>query len=134
MRSLLIASLIVVAGSSAVASDTADDADRAARNVAKLDKALAGLTPGAPVSCIPVANRRYTTQAIGNTILYRASGKLTYRNDTSGGCFGAERGDALVSQTPDTRLCRGQIMRSVDLRARFDSGSCALGEFVPYRK
>ncbi|MBY0520968.1 MAG: hypothetical protein K2P79_11150 [Sphingomonas sp.] len=132
MRILLTASLLALAATGAIAGDT--DADRATRNAARLDKALAGLTPSAPVACIPIANRRYITQAIGDTILYRANSKLTYRNDTSGGCFGAERGDALISQTPDTQLCRGQIMRSVDLRARTDSGSCALGAFVPYRK
>ena len=133
MRGLLIASLVLVAGSGAVAGDT-DRAAIAARNGDRIDKALAGLTPSAPVDCIQTAHRQYNTQAIGDTILYRASRTLVYRNDTAGGCFGAERGDALISQSPETQLCRGQILRSVDLLSQVESGSCALGRFVPYRK
>ena len=133
MRFLIIAAALALSGSAAIAGNSYD-ADREARDAAKLDKALAGLTPGKPVSCISMGTRSYTTQTIGRTILYKDSRRLVYRNDTSGGCEGTAGRDSLVSQNYGTQLCRGQYVRAVDLRIGYESGSCALGDFVPYRR
>jgi hypothetical protein len=43
-------------------------------------------------------------------------------------------GDALVTRQFGSQMCRGDIARSADLVAGFQTGSCALGEFIPYRR
>ena len=121
-----------LAGCAATPREQAAMAERNARDAARLDQRLAGYTAGEPVSCLPVNTTR-RSEYFGDTILYEVSGKLVYRNDTSGGCA-IDRGDILVTSTPIGSLCRGDIARTVDRASRFPSGSCALGEFVPYRK
>ena len=105
-----------------------------ARTQADLDKALAGLTPGAPLSCVPLTYSMLATKAYGRTLIYRQGNGTAYRNDTAGGCEGAARGDILVSIQHEGRPCSGDIIRTVDPYARTTTGSCALGQFVPYQK
>ena len=106
-----------------------------AQSRADLDHALAGLVPGKPTSCIPLAGRAvYSTRAYGSTLVYKANGGEAYRNDTGGGCENAARGDVLVSVEYQGRPCAGDIVRTVDPYVRFPTGSCALGQFIPYRK
>jgi hypothetical protein len=123
---------VLLAGCAATPQQQEANAERDARSAANLEKALAGYTPGRPESCLPsIPTRR--TQYFGNTILYEVSGNLVYRTDTNGGC-NLERDDILITQTPIGRLCRGDIARTIDRTAQFMTGSCALGDFVPYRK
>lgn len=131
MRILLITTLLLAATCSADARKPASD--RAAEDDAKIAKALDGLTPGAPQNCIGQGLGRFRTQVIGRTILYRSNSKLVYRNDTNGGCEGAAYGDALVSRNVTAQVCSGQIIRTVDFNSRATTGSCSLGQFVPYR-
>ncbi|OYY68317.1 hypothetical protein [Sphingomonas sp. 28-63-12] len=132
MRIMMLATLLLLTGGAAdarnAASKRADEAD-----AIKVAKALDGLTPGKPQSCISPFPRDYHTQTIGDTILYRVSKNLIYRNEAPG-CHRAETGDALVSVNYGAQLCRGQIIRTVDLFSRTLTGSCALGEFTPYTK
>jgi hypothetical protein len=101
---------------------------------AKLDKALAGLTPGAPTSCIPLAYPTLSTHTYGRTILYSRGRDEVYRNDTGGGCEAAGNGDILVQVEQEGRPCAGDIIRTVDPVSHISSGSCALNQFVPYRR
>lgn len=127
-----VAAMAVLAGCAATPEQVARTAERDARSVADLDRALAGFTPGDAQSCMPVASTRRTNY-YGNTILYEVSGRLVYRNDTNGGC-NLDRDDILVTRTPMARPCSGDIVQTVDRGSGFPTGSCALGEFVPYRK
>jgi hypothetical protein len=98
-----------------------------------LDQALAGLTPGQPVSCLPQA-RSPTSSGYGSTVLYRVSRTEIYRNDLGPGCEGVGRGDIMVTQNPIGRSCRGDIIQLLDRGSRFPTGSCAFSDFVPYRR
>lgn len=99
-----------------------------------LARELAGLTPGEPSTCLPEPVRQQlSSKAFGPTIVYAASSDMKYRNDTSGGCERAGL-DVLVSQTPTGRVCRGDILRTVDRVSGFQTGACTLGDFVPYRR
>lgn len=115
------------------------DAQQAARTERndRLDEqerdALAGLTPGEPVGCIPLNQARSTTFIGDRTILYRVSPNLIYRNDPPNGCPGLRPGMTIVTRTPSNQLCRGEIVRVVDLVAGIEAGGCGLGDFVPYR-
>jgi hypothetical protein len=66
-----------------------------------------------------------------NTIAFR-QGSRVYVNHPSGGCSRLNDGFALVTRTPSTRLCRGDIAQVVDMHNGFTVGSCTLGDFVPY--
>lgn len=136
-RIAFVAAVITIAGASlagcaATPREQAAMAERNARDAARLDQRLAGFTPGQAQACLPVSTSR-RTEYFGDTILYEVSGNLVYRTDTSGGCT-LNRDDILVTQTPIGSLCRGDIARTVDRGSRFQTGSCALGDFVPYRK
>lgn len=99
----------------------------------RLEKALTGRTAGKPLSCVSLRDLG-DSEVIGDDILYRVNRNLLYRNHSSGGCESARRGDALVTRTHSSRLCEGDVVRTADLRAGFESGSCILGKFTPYRK
>lgn len=98
----------------------------------ELAAALDGKVAGKPVSCVSTLNGT-NLRAIGdNTLVYRVNRKLTYRNDLLGTCSGLRFGDTLVLQLVGTQYCRGDIARVVHLPTGTMSGTCALGEFVPY--
>lgn len=99
---------------------------------AKYTKLIAGKTPGKPVDCIDTRFTSPQLSAAGDRLVYRVSNQLVYVSDTGGGCSGVARGDTLVTRQFQTRLCRGDIARTVSLPAGIDTGSCALGSFVPY--
>lgn len=95
----------------------------------------AGLTPGTPTECLDnlqVRNGGTSLKAIGDKLIYRVNRKLLYVSDTSGGCENVARGDALVTRTSYSRLCRGDIAETFDLPARIPSGSCSFGAFTRY--
>ena len=105
-----------------------------ARDAAKLEETLAGYTPGKPVTCVDNRDLQGPEAYGETTLLFRASRKLIRRTETSGSCDDIKRGDALVTHQFSRRLCQGDIARTADLRAGFQTGSCVIGEFVPYRK
>lgn len=109
-------------------------ADQAVTTQVALDRQVAGLTADKPTDCMDNIRQQSQTIGYGSTILYKVSRNLIYRTDTSGGCEGIARGDALITVTPSDRFCRGDIARTVDLVSRIPTGSCALGSFVKYHK
>lgn len=123
-----VAALIGIAGTAAFA-----DRKPAETPEVKFEKAVAGMTPGKPMSCLRERTPTSLT-AIGDKLLYRASSRLIYVNETTGGCENVARGDTLVTKSFGGGLCRGDIAQTVDLPARIPTGSCALGDFTPYRK
>jgi hypothetical protein len=134
MRALIL-TLVLLAGCTPTMADRERMAQDQAHNQAKLDAALAGLTPGQPQSCVnPSDLRSANSEPYGNTILYKVSRNLIYRNDTSGGCFGLSRDDIIVTKSYTGQMCRGDIVRTIDRGSRMPSGSCVFGDFVRYQK
>jgi hypothetical protein len=125
-RILILSASVLLALPAVSATPKMTDAQR-------LEKALAGRTAGKPQSCVQLRDLG-GSEVIGDDILYRANHRIVYRNQSSGGCESARFGDALVTRTHSSRLCRGDVVRTADLRAGFESGFCVLGDFVPYRK
>jgi len=105
-----------------------------ARDAAKLEETLAGYTPGKPVNCVENRDLRGPEAYGEHTLLFRTSRKLIWRTETSGSCDAVAHGDALITNQFSSRLCQGDIARTANLQVGFESGSCAIGEFVPYRK
>lgn len=125
--------LLAVAACAPSASQRVASAAAADKTAADLNRALAGLTPRQPVSCLPTAARTQST-AYGSTIIYTVSRREKYRNDTVGGCESIARGDILVTRSPAGQLCSGDIAQTVDPGSRMQTGGCALREFIPYRR
>ena len=120
-------------------STTPREAERAvavdARAQDALAAELAGLVPGEPTACLPQPGRvPVTSKGYGSTIVYRVSGALKYRNDMNGNCPAAGRDDILITRTPQSRSCRGDIVQTIDRTSRFPTGGCAFGDFIPYRR
>jgi len=129
MRTILAVALLMLA--SGAAAETAPSLKP--REALKLEKALAGKVPGAPVDCVQ-RNLLNDLQTIGNgTLLYKVGSKLTYRNDLGGQCQGLRSDDIPVFQTFGSSYCKGDLIRMVDRISGNLRGACVLGPFVPYR-
>lgn len=124
----------LIAGCTPTPAEQARLDQQAAVTRTDLDKALAGLQPSPPITCLPPQAGTVASRAYGKTILYKVSNRLIYRNDTTGGCENMARGDILVSVQYQGSACQGDIARTVDPTSRFQTGSCALGPFVRYSR
>lgn len=104
------------------------------KQAAKLEKAIAGKVAGQPVSCAGRVGSSDRLEVVSDgVLLYRANRNLVYVNRLWGECRGISRGDTLVLKPTLNQYCSGDIARSVDLNVGMTVGSCALGDFVPYR-
>lgn len=131
--SLALAAAITLAGCAPTAEQRARMASDDAAAQTQLAKTLAGLVPGEPRACLPPIQNTQV-EAYGPTLVYTVSRGLKYRSDTNGGCEGLARGDILVTVSTGSSVCRGDLARTVDRVARFTTGGCAIGTFIPYRK
>jgi hypothetical protein len=107
---------------------------RAAESSAALGKALAGRKPGAPTSCINLHDIRSSRIIDETAIIYEVSSRRWYVNRPPGGCSGLKPGRTIVSRTPSTSLCSGDIIRIIDPPSPVEYGACGLGQFTPYEK
>lgn len=126
--------LLALAACATTAQSSQSRADTAQKEAARLTKLLSGFTPGKPQSCVTSRDLR-GPEAFGETsLIFRAGRNVIYRNETRGSCRGIARGEVLITQQYSSELCAGDIARTADLRTGFQSGSCVLGDFVPYRR
>lgn len=105
-----------------------------AREAARLEADLAGFTAGKPVNCMMSRDARGPEAYGDHSLIFHAGRNLIYRNDTIGSCRGVGRGEALIIRQTSSQMCAGDIARTADLVAGFETGSCALGQFIPYRR
>lgn len=133
-RSLVIASAAMMAAGCTQSPQqrlAAQQADAAAADA--LGRDLAGLTPGQSSSCMP----RFPSAQVkgyGPTLVYTVNRGLKYRTDTAGGCERVGRGDILITRSPQSQLCQGDIATTVDSASRTFSGSCSFGPFIRYTR
>lgn len=107
-----------------------DALDERGQKIAK--QYLKDRVAGHPVSCIPQIRLRRSTAASDEVLLYD-DGSTVYVNAPYLGCPRA-RDNTMISRTPVGRLCSGDIILVQDLRINVPLGSCALSEFLPFRK
>jgi hypothetical protein len=130
MRTLMLLGPLLLAAC-ATGADTAPQLTE--KQTQTLEKELAGKVPGEKVSCIsqfPQTNMRVISNQV---LLYKVNSKLIYKNELLGSCSGLSRGDTLITKSFGSQLCRGDIAHTADLTIGTLSGSCALGDFIPYR-
>lgn len=103
---------------------------------ALLDKQLGGKIAGEPVNCLNSTARSFQTVRVSDDILlYRASGKLVYRNTLASSCPGLARDDdIMVVRSFGSGTCKGDFFHLVDRGSGIRGPTCVFGEFVPYRK
>ena len=125
---------IVLAATALSACETANEPrQRSAEMQALYEKTLAGKTPGKSDSCLPTYRSNDMTVIDERTILFR-DGRTTWVNTMIGECNQLGRaGYAIVSRSTGTQLCRGDIATVTDTTSGASVGSCAYGDFVPYR-
>lgn len=99
----------------------------------RLATALRGLEPAGPAQrCLylPTDDARIIDS---NSFVFR-SGSRAWVNHPLGGCSAATPSATLVLNEPEGHPCRGDIVRLADLSTHSTYGSCALGDFLPYRR
>ncbi len=134
MRTVLFAMPLLIAGCAITPAQQQSMDQQAAATQSKLDKVLAGYVRGATTTCLPIVLRSQPSVAYGNTILFGSRSSRFYRSDTAGGCEHAGHDDALITSTPSTHLCRGDIARTVNLVSGTPTGSCSFGSFTQYHR
>jgi hypothetical protein len=122
---LLLTAALAMTGPAAIATARAPDSP---------DKELAGRTPGKPESCISQRQIDDSQLYPDGRILYRMRGGPDYLNNAGQGCATNAINPTMVTSTPSTQLCRGDILRVVDATSGMFYGSCGLNDFVPYPK
>jgi len=126
------AALLLLACAASAGAKAPEPAKLDPKEAKALASALEGKVAGKPVACVS-SFRGENLHAIGDhTLVYRVSKKLTYRNDLQGACHGLRFGDTLVLRVTGSQYCRGDIAHVVNLPSGALTGSCALGDFVPY--
>lgn len=131
MRILTLAAAALLAAGGGPALAQAGDAGPPALSP-KMIELLAGRTAGKPVSCVSLRDVRSTRIVDETAIIYELSRKRWLVNFPRGGCPSLREDRTLVTTTPSTRLCRGDIARVIDPPSPMEFGSCGLGDFVPY--
>ena len=130
MRILIIACAATMIAGCETATEPMGRTDRAQ---ATYERALAGKTAGRAEKCLPLHRSRDMEKIDDTTILFR-DGSTTYVNTTLGACNGmGDQSYALVTRNVGPQLCRGDIATVTDMTSGMTVGSCALGDFVPYR-
>ncbi len=132
---LAAASLLVLSGCAAN-QDRSEKPPMTEKQMAILEKELGGKVAGEPVRCISQSDARNMIRVSDDVVLFRASGKLIWRNDLRGSCNGlANDRDIVVSEQFGTsQSCENDTWRMVDRTSGIQGGFCTLGQFTPYRK
>jgi hypothetical protein len=124
------ATLIAAAAPALAQSPTPDTAPL----TPKVAAALAGRTAGKPISCVRLRDVRSTQIVDETAIIYKLSARKWLVNFPDGGCSALRPDRVMVTSTPSTNLCRGDIARIIDPPTPIEYGSCGLGNFVPYTR
>ena len=123
--------LLLLAGSVGASAQSRNDLVNRAQ--VELDRDLRGLSAGKPQDCIRHLEA-HSSRIYGSTVLFKVSSGLVYRNETRGGCTSSGFQTALQTDQVTNRLCAGDAARTFDPTAGVLTGTCTLGQFVPYRK
>jgi hypothetical protein len=100
----------------------------------RLAEELRGYTAGPTLSCVSQRDLRGNRSVGEEAIIFEGRGRTIYVNRPPAGCPELSFNRALITRTPSTRLCRGDIATVFDPTSSIEYGSCGLGDFTEYRK
>jgi len=113
---------------------TQPPAQPTAQAQAELESLVAGRVAGPAVSCLPSYRGKDMVRIDEGTVAFREGGTV-YVNRLQGECNGLNSGFyTLVTRSYGTGLCRGDIAHVTDMSTGMIVGSCAIGDFIPYRR
>ena len=101
---------------------------------ASRDDPLAGRIAGTPVGCIDIARVQGPTIIDATTILYRQSGKRTWRTGPVGSCPQLRPFATMIVDVYGGQLCRNDRFRLVEPGLSIPSAYCRFSDFTPYDK
>lgn len=115
------------------ATGFASEQRRPQTDQAKIARSLAGLHPGKPQRCVR-SELVSQTKGYEGEILFIAGRNKIWRNKTRGSCSGLRHDDVPVFRTFGREYCASDIVQTRSRTGGMFTGSCSLGEFVPYTK
>ena len=98
----------------------------------RLVRAVRALPPVLRDHLVTLAEYLVEERLISDDLLLYKAGRTVYVNRVLGRCSGLSFGRTLVTTVWGSQICRGDIARVADLSSGMLTGSCALGDFVPY--
>ena len=129
----LIAAPLAAAAMLVAPSVGAEENTESSAGEIKLAKMLEGRVAGEPQSCITV-RPNYDLKVIDGTALVYKSGRTLYVN-VPDNARSVDDNDTLVRRTSlSNRVCKMDIITTVDQGSGFYTGNILLGDFIPYRK
>lgn len=135
---LLAAALLsaaLLSGCAPSASPPENAAPFTAKQLKLVEHHLGGKQAGEPQKCLTGYNNHEVVRVSDSMLIYRASGRLAYRNDLRGTCPGLARdSDIMVIRQFGSQTCAGDFFYLVDRSSGIRGPSCVLGDFIPYRK
>jgi len=102
------------------------------RAEAKLATMLEGRVAGSPQSCITAYQGRNLQVLEQTAVVYEAGPVIWVSRPTDPKMLDTD--DVIVIKRTGSRLCKQDIIRTVDRTSGFTTGVVFLGDFVPYRK
>ena len=129
MRRMLMALALAAVATGASARHGYDGNDPAA-----VAKALAGRVAGTPTSCIDPSRIDGPEIIDQHTILYRQTGRRTWRTGPVGACPSLRPLTTLITEIYGSQMCRNDRFRVLEPGTTIPSGYCRFADFVPYDK
>jgi hypothetical protein len=99
----------------------------------QLAKLIEGRTAGKPVDCIHL-DLRAASVTIPRTAIAYKDGRTWYVSRFEGGCPELDPDAFIITSTPTTQVCRGDIVRVGRTPPTLLLGTCVMGDFTPYTK
>lgn len=107
---------------------------RTAEAQAEFQRLTAGRVAGPSLTCLPSYRADNMVRIDEGTVVFKDGGTV-YVNRLHGQCDGLNNGFyTLVTKSHGSGLCRGDIAHVTDISTGMVVGSCAIGEFIPYRR
>jgi hypothetical protein len=130
--SLLLIGAVLASCTTAVA----EQPTRTAKGQQEFDRLIAGKVAGPPQNCLATFNTNDMVIIDDETIAFRQGSNRVYVNHLHSGCNGIASGfNALVTrQSSGSSLCRGDIAESRNVTSNLTTGSCVMGDFIPYTR
>ena len=128
MRSVVLA----IAGLAALTAGDAVQARAKLTPEQQLAKLLEGREAGKPTTCLPHWQANDMRVIDGLAIVYGTGNTIWVNRPDNARDLDSD--DILVTQSFDGRLCKVDIVHTVDRTGQFATGFISLGDFVPYRR
>lgn len=128
---------LIIGGAGIAACTTAPEpVMRSAEKQAEYNRLIEGKVAGAPVDCLPRFDSNDMRVIDDQTAVFDSPGDRVYVTRFNGSCTNlGNAGYALVTKQYGTgRLCRGDIAQVVQTSTGLPTGSCVVGDFVPYTR